>query len=96
MRQLKDEFARNPFQPITMTPFEEKVPEEEQVAVTNAWMHNKQIEMAHKYCINRTKVNLSKASFADQEIGALHACLNKYQLANKLYSQEANIFAKRI
>lgn len=61
-----------------------------------AWLHNKQVEMAHKYCLSKTKVNLSSATFEDAEFSGFSACLTKYQITSKIYKEEAALFANRI
>ena len=96
MRQIKDEFKQNPFQVARVRGVEEQLPEGAALAVHNAWVHNKQVEMAHKFCVAKTGVNLKKGAFEEAELATLKFCLQKYQGAFKIYSQEARVFNQSI
>ena len=88
MRQITDELKTSPFDVARVRPIEEAVHPSQQ-AMHAAWVHNKQVEMAHKYCVKRTGVDFKKADFDDAELGSLKACLQKYQSAFKIYQSEA-------
>jgi hypothetical protein len=95
MRQTTDDYRVDPFAPITIS----SIPEvseftEEQLADHVAWERNTYYTFAYKYCVQTTKVDLTKESYEKPETTAMGNCLRKFGSAFKLFNSEKARFFK--
>ena len=96
MRQFTDEFRPNPFESIRTRAIADPDMTDNDEQIFKVWFRNKNVEMAHKWCVPQSNINLSSSKFSDAENQRLQNCLGKYHAAQLVFEEERNLFARRI
>lgn len=95
MRQIGEEYAYDPFKPISTAPVEAPVMTAQLKSEHQAWTRNTYAEAAHRFCTSAARINLSTKEFDAQEDTRFSNCLAKYATSFTMFSQEKQHFQKR-
>ena len=97
MRQIGDDFKRDPFQAIQVTPIGEAKLSAQEEGELQQWRRNTFMRYAFNHCSDASGINASKGSSVSEECQqAFNACVNKYRQSLSLFSEEKRIYDARL